>query len=153
MVSTKTHQNIIFIQKRLAEDTMKLSFRSFHTPPVRLARSRTPGFHPGNRGSNPLRDANLKPSATICAEGFLMVHRHLPRRYYSEPNGAAILLGRVDLRVDHGQFENHMKIQDAPRADNPVRRFSIGCGRHGGRPSQKQEALHCPQYTSMPLRR
>ena len=25
--------------------------------PVRLVRSRTPGFHPGNRGSNPLRDA------------------------------------------------------------------------------------------------
>ena len=50
-----------------------------------------------------------------------MVHRHLPGRYYSEPNGEAILLGRVDLRVDHGQFGNHMKIQDAPRADNPVR--------------------------------
>ena len=33
-----------------------------------------------------------------------MVHRHLPGRYYSEPNGEAILLGRVDLRVDHGQF-------------------------------------------------
>ena len=57
-----------------------------------------------------------------------MVHRHLPRRYYSEPNGAAILLGRVDLRVDHGQFENHMKIQDAPRADNPVRLSRIGSG-------------------------
>ena len=25
--------------------------------PVRLVRFRTPGFHPGNRGSNPLRDA------------------------------------------------------------------------------------------------
>jgi hypothetical protein len=30
-------------------------------------------------------------------EGFFWVHRHLPERYYSEPNGAAILLGRVDL--------------------------------------------------------
>ena len=34
----------------------------------------------------------------------------LPGRYYSEPNGAAILLGRVDLRVDHGDFRNYMKI-------------------------------------------
>ena len=57
-----------------------------------------------------------------------MVHRHLPGRYYSEPNGKAILLGRVDLRVDHGQFGNHMKIQDAPRADNPVRLSRIGSG-------------------------
>ena len=69
-----------------------------------------------------------------------MVHRHLPGRYYSEPNGEAILLGRVDLRVDHGQFGNHMKIQDAPRADNPVRFFRICCGRHGGRPSPEQQA-------------
>ena len=29
------------------------------TSPVRLARSRTLGFHPSNRGSNPLRDASL----------------------------------------------------------------------------------------------
>ena len=57
-----------------------------------------------------------------------MVHSHLPGRYYSEPNGEAILLGRVDLRVDHGQFGNHMKILDAPRADNPVRRSRIGSG-------------------------
>ena len=34
------------------------------------------------------------------------VHRHLTGKYYSESNGAAILLGRVDLRVDHG----HLKI-------------------------------------------
>jgi len=52
--------------------------------------------------------------------GKQMVHRHLPGRYYSEPNGAAIRLGRVDLRVDHGHFGNHMKIQESPRADNPV---------------------------------
>ena len=71
MVSTKTHQNIIFIQKRLAEDTIKLSFRSFHTPPVRLARSRTPGFHPGNRGSNPLREANLSPPHSSLADFLL----------------------------------------------------------------------------------
>ena len=29
--------------------------------PVRLVRSRTPGFHPGNTGSNPVRVV-LKPS-------------------------------------------------------------------------------------------
>ena len=67
-----------------------------------------------------------------------MVHRHLPGRYYSEPNGAAILLGRVDLRVDHGQFGNHTNIPESPRADNPVRLSRIGTGRHGGRPSQEQ---------------
>ena len=72
--------------------------------------------------------------------GLIRVHRHLPGRYYSESNGAAILLGRVDLRVDHGHFGNHMKIQDARRADNPVRLFLICCGRHGGRPSQEQQA-------------
>ena len=69
-----------------------------------------------------------------------LAHRHLPRRYYSEPNGAAIRLGRVDLRVDHGHFGNHMKIQESPKADNPVRLFLIGSGRHGGRPSHEQQA-------------
>ena len=39
---------------------MSLSLRTL-LPPVRLARSRTPGFHPGNRGSNPLREAILSP--------------------------------------------------------------------------------------------
>ena len=29
--------------------------------------------------------------------GFFQVHCHLPERYYSESNGAAIRLGRVDL--------------------------------------------------------
>jgi hypothetical protein len=29
--------------------------------------------------------------------GFFQVRRHLPGRYYSESNGAAIRLGRVDL--------------------------------------------------------
>ena len=69
-----------------------------------------------------------------------LILRQLLGRYYSEPNGAAILLGRVDLRVDHGHFRNHMKIQESPRADNPVRFFRICYGRHGGRPSQEQQA-------------
>ena len=32
------------------------------------------------------------------------------RKYHSEPNVAAILLGSVDLRVDRQQFRNNMKI-------------------------------------------
>ena len=72
--------------------------------------------------------------------GFFQVHCHLPERYYSESNGVAIRLGRVDLRVDHGHFGKHMKIQESPRADNPVRLSRIGSGRHGGRPSQEQKA-------------
>jgi len=54
-------------------------------------------------------------------------------------------LGRVDLRVDHGHFRNHMKIQESRRADNSVGRSRIGSGRHGGRPSQEQEATSSPQ--------
>ena len=69
-----------------------------------------------------------------------MVHRRLPGKYYSELNGAAIRLGRVDLRVDHGHFGNHMNIQESPRADNPIRVSRIGTGRHGGRPSHEQKA-------------
>ena len=87
-------------------------------------------------------------------EGFFWVHRHLPERYYSEPNGAAILLGRVDLRVDHGYFGNHMTIiRDVPRANNPVGRFRSGSGRHGGRPSQEQKAIQRSQHRSMPAPR
>ena len=51
-----------------------------------------------------------------------------------------ILLGRVDLRVDHGHFRNHMNIKESPRADSPVRLSRIGTGRHGGRPSHEQQA-------------
>ena len=69
-----------------------------------------------------------------------MVHRRLPGKYYSELNGAAIRLGRVDLRVDHGHFGNHMNIQESPRAGNSARLPRIGTGRHGGRPSQEQKA-------------
>ena len=69
-----------------------------------------------------------------------MVHRRLPGKYYSELNGAAILLGRVDLRVDHGHFGNHMNIQESPRAGNSARLPRIGTGRLGGRPSQEQKA-------------
>ena len=55
------------------------------------------------------------------------------------PNLAAILLVRVDLRVDRQQFRNHIKIprfyellvmSAAPKSP----------GRHGGRPSQMPEA-------------
>ena len=47
------------------------------------------------------------------------------------------LLGRVDLRVDRGHLINHMTIQDAPRADDYLRRSRIGSGRHRGRPSPR----------------
>ena len=51
------------------------------------------------------------------------------------------LLGRVDLRVDRGHFGNHMTIiRDVPKADDIVGLFRILSGRHGGRPSQEQEA-------------
>jgi len=68
------------------------------------------------------------------------VHRHLPGKYHSEPNVAAILLGRVDLRVDRKQFRNHMKIQVSLWAVSHVSLSRIGTGRHGGRPSQEPEA-------------
>ena len=50
--------------------------------------------------------------ATRMTEAKKEVHRHLPGKYHSEPNVAAILLGRVDLRVDRQQFRNIIKIQD-----------------------------------------
>ena len=68
------------------------------------------------------------------------VHRHLPGKYHSEPNVAAILLGRVDLRVDRQQFRNHMKILDSLCAVSRVSLSRIGNGRRGGRPSQETEA-------------
>jgi hypothetical protein len=64
------------------------------------------------------------------------MYRHFPGRYSSESNAAAILLGRVDLRVDHGHLSNHMKVWESPRADHPAGHFRIVSGRHGGRPSQ-----------------
>jgi hypothetical protein len=84
----------------------------------------------------------MRPAPVAVAARLIKVHRHLPRRYYSEPNGATILLGRVDLRVDHGHFKNHITIQEVPKADGPARRSRIGSGtgRHGGRPSQEQTA-------------
>ncbi len=63
------------------------------------------------------------------------------------PNVAAILLGRVDLRVDRQQFRNHMKIQDSLSAISYVSLSSIGTGRHGGRPSQEPDANPPPIYT------
>ena len=68
------------------------------------------------------------------------VHRHLPGKYHSEPNVAAILLGRLDLRVDRKQFKNHMKIHDSLSAVSHVSLSRIGTGRHGGRPSQMPRA-------------
>ena len=56
-------------------------------------------------------------------------------------NVAAILLGRVDLRVDRQQFRNHIKIQDSLSAVSQVSLSRIGTGRHGGRPSQKPQSL------------
>ena len=61
-----------FLKKGLAEAKSKLSFRDFLLSPVRLARSRTPGFHPGNRGSNPLREAIFKTFGQKDSGGFLM---------------------------------------------------------------------------------
>ena len=52
------------------------------------------------------------------------------------PNLAAILLGRVDLRVDRQCFRNHIKIQDFLRAFSHVSECRSGTGRHGGHPSQ-----------------
>ena len=56
------------------------------------------------------------------------------------PNVAAILLGRVDLRVDRQQFRNNIKIQDSLSAVSHASHSRSGTGRHGGRPSQEQEA-------------
>jgi len=44
----------------------------------------------------------MRLAPVAVAARLIKVHRHLPGRYYFELNGAAILLGRVDLRVDHG---------------------------------------------------
>ena len=53
---------------------------------------------------------------------------------------AAILLGRVELRVDRQQFRNNMKIQESRCAVSRASLSRIGTGRHGGRPSQEPEA-------------
>ena len=75
-----------------------------------------------------MHDSLSRGMATRSAQHYKKVFRHLPGRYYSESNRTAILLGRVDLRVDHGHFGNHMKFQESPRADNPVRLSRIGSG-------------------------
>ena len=48
--------------------------------------------------------------------------------------------GRVDLRVDRQQFRNNIKIQDSLSAVSHASHSRSGTGRHGGRPSQEQEA-------------
>ncbi len=78
--------------------------------------------------------------ATRMTEAKKEVHRHLPGKYHSEPNVAAILLGRVDLRVDRQQFRNNMKIQKSLCAVSRVSLSCIGTGRRRGRPSQEPEA-------------
>ena len=54
-------------------------------------------------------------------------------------DAAAILLGRVDLRVDRKQFINNIKIYDFLSAVSHGSLSRIGTGRHGGRPSQGTE--------------
>ena len=76
------------------------------------------------------------------------VDRHLPGKHQSELNVAAILLGRVDLRVDRKQFRNNMKIQDSLCAVSRVSLSRIGTGRRGGRPSQEPEAKPPSIYAS-----
>ena len=56
------------------------------------------------------------------------------------PNVAAILMGRVDLRVDRQQFRNNMEIKDSLSAVSHASLSRIGTGRHGGRPSQEPKA-------------
>ena len=72
--------------------------------------------------------------------------------YHSEPNVAAILLGRVDLCVDRQQFRNNMKIQESRCAVSRVSLSRIGTGRHGGRPSQEPEA-NTPSIYAFPANR
>ncbi len=61
---------------------------------------------------------------------------------------AAILLGRVDLRVDRQPFRNNIKIQDSLWVVSYVSLSRIGTGRHGGRPSQEPEANSPSIYAS-----
>ena len=77
-----------------------------------------------------------------------MVHRRFVGQYHPVPNVAAILLGRVDLRVDRKQFRNNMKIQDSLCAVSRVSLSRIGTGRRGGRPSQEPEAKPPSIYAS-----
>ena len=71
------------------------------------------------KNSAPLREITVpaKPPPTQdCPENLGVkpvatkkVHRHLLGKYYSAPNVPAILLGRVDLRVDRQKFRNNIK--------------------------------------------
>jgi hypothetical protein len=114
--------------------------------------------------SAPLREITVpvKPPPTQdCPENLGVkpvatkkVHRHLLGKYYSAPNVPAILLGRVDLRVDRQKFRNNIKnpifygrlvrlaIPVAVPDDTEVippksqKRIPQRTGRHGGHPSQ-----------------
>jgi hypothetical protein len=65
-------------------------------------------------------------------ERLFLALRRLPGTHHSEPNVAAILLGKVDFRVDREHFRNW--------ADSHVSLSRRGTGRHGGRPSQEPDA-------------
>ena len=86
------------------------------------------------------RTVSYKEEMAGRSEARKKVHRHFPGKYYSVPNVPAILLGRVDLRVDRQQFRNNIKIQDSLWVVSYVSLSRIGTGRHGGRPSQEPEA-------------
>ena len=77
-----------------------------------------------------------------------MVVRHLSGKHQTELNVAAILLGRVDLRVDRQPFRNNIKIQNSLWVVSYVSLSRIGTGRHGGRPSQEPEANPPSIYAS-----
>ena len=49
----------LFLQKGLPCEIGMLICRALFGRPHRLARPRTPGFHPGDTGSNPVGDANF----------------------------------------------------------------------------------------------
>lgn len=68
MVSRSIAKKCNIEQKSLAGCLFKHKVLGFASRPVRLARSRTPGFHPGNRGSNPLRDAILFCASSVVVE-------------------------------------------------------------------------------------
>ena len=76
------------------------------------------------------------------------VDRHLPGKHQSELNVAAILLGRVDLRVDRKQFRNNIKSHNSLLVVSYSSHSRIGTGRRGGRPSQEPEAKPPSIYAS-----
>ena len=101
----------------------------------------------GGRPGHGIDSAHNEGESPPLGGRFFLVHRHLPGKYYSMSNVPAILLGRVDLRVDRRQFRNHIKIQDYLSAVIHVSHSRIGTGRHGGHPSQEPDANPPSIYT------